>query len=167
MVMLAAMTGGAALSAGPELEWRWVYLPTNLLVDKNVDEGDRRSSARGQRGLQRRGADGQQIHALGPAAGALRGQRPPIRQAIRELKLACIVGVCPIGYSNDLLGRDANLAEGLPVRDAPFVADEGSLVAADDGVRMSTAASSSGRRTSPSAGASSISRARSASWTRR
>jgi hypothetical protein len=136
MVMLAAMTGGAALSAGPELEWRWVYLPTNLLVDKNVDEGIgilRRAANAGYNGVVLTDSKFMRWDRLPERYAANVGR---MRQAIRELKLACIVGVCPIGYSNDLLGRDANLAEGLPVRDAPFVADAGRLVAADDGVRL-------------------------------
>ena len=54
-----------------------------------------------------------------------------VRQACRDNKLACIACVCPIGYANDLLSRDPNLAEGLPVVDALFAAQGGRLIPAD------------------------------------
>jgi hypothetical protein len=38
-----------------------------------------------------------------------------------DLKLTIVPALFSIGYSNDLLSRDPNLAEGLPVKDAPFV----------------------------------------------
>jgi hypothetical protein len=41
-----------------------------------------------------------------------------------------------MGYSNDLLGRDVNLAEGLPVKDAPFIVQGGKLVPADDSCHL-------------------------------
>ncbi len=59
-----------------------------------------------------------------------------VRQACRDHKLACIACVCPIGYSNDLLAHDPNLAEGLPVVDAPFIAQGGRLIPVDDLARL-------------------------------
>ena len=58
------------------------------------------------------------------------------RRACRDRKLACIACICPIGYSNDLLSRDPNLAEGLPVVAARFVARGRRLLPADDSVRL-------------------------------
>ena len=52
-----------------------------------------------------------------------------IRAACRELKLKVIAVVCDQGA--DLLSNDPNLAEGMPVVDAPFVARGGALVPAD------------------------------------
>ena len=51
-----------------------------------------------------------------------------VRDAARRLGLQYIAGVAPIGYSNDLLSQDVNLAEGLPVQDAPFIVKGGKLV---------------------------------------
>ena len=52
-----------------------------------------------------------------------------IRDACRRLKLKVIAVVCDQGA--DLLSNEPNLAEGMPVIDAPFVARGGVLVAAD------------------------------------
>ena len=118
------------------MELRWVYLPTNLLVDKNLDEGTRileRAAKAGYNGVVLADSKFMRWDRL-PQRYAANVRR--FRQAVRDLKLACIACVCPIGYSNDLLSRDPNLAEGLPVRDAPFVADDGKLVPAADGTEI-------------------------------
>ncbi len=54
-----------------------------------------------------------------------------VREACRRLHLTLVAGVMPIGYSNSLLSRDPNLAEGLPVREAPFTVTGGQLLPAD------------------------------------
>jgi hypothetical protein len=133
---LAWSVAWARESAAAPLEHRWVYLATNLLVDKNVDEAVvllGRAAKAGYNGV-----------VLTDSKFMRWDQLPPrylqnvhrVRQACRDLKLACIAGVCPIGYSNDLLARDPNLAEGLPVVDAPFLAKAGRLVPADDSARL-------------------------------
>ncbi len=48
-----------------------------------------------------------------------------LKRLAAELKLEIVPGVFPIGWSNALLARDPNLAEGLPVRDALFVVRNG------------------------------------------
>src|SRR5262249_48042739 len=44
-----------------------------------------------------------------------------VRAAAAEHHVELIPTVFPIGYSSGLLAHDPNLAEGVPVRDAPFV----------------------------------------------
>ncbi len=51
-----------------------------------------------------------------------------LHDTCKRLKLKLIAGVMPMGYSNSLLSRDPNLAEGLPVRNAPFIVRNGMLV---------------------------------------
>ena len=53
-----------------------------------------------------------------------------IRAACRDLKLKVIA--CVLDQGMDLLSNDPNLAEGMPVVDAPFVARGGLLVPADN-----------------------------------
>ncbi len=48
-----------------------------------------------------------------------------IKTAAVQLGLEIIPMVCPIGNSNGLLSHNPNLAEGLPVRRAPFVVRDG------------------------------------------
>ena len=118
------------------LEHRWIYLATNLLVDKNVDDAlallDRAAKA-GYNGVVLTDSKFLRWDQL-PERYVQHVRR--VRQACRDRKLACIACVCPIGYANDLLSRDPNLAEGLPVVDAPFLAKGGRLVPSDDSARL-------------------------------
>lgn len=50
-----------------------------------------------------------------------------IRQMTRELGLDLYACVFPFGYADSLLWHDANLASGMPVKDAPLVARGGLL----------------------------------------
>src|SRR6185436_414726 len=56
-----------------------------------------------------------------------------------DLKLAIVPAVFSIGYSNDLLSRNPSLAEGLPVKEAPFVVKDGvATLEHDPAVRFNT-----------------------------
>lgn len=57
-----------------------------------------------------------------------------VRQACRDLKLELIA--CVLGQNMDLLSNDPNLAEGMPVVDAPFVLRDGRLVPADEDFKV-------------------------------
>ena len=134
--VLAETATSALESHAAPLEHRWVYLATNLLVDKNVEDAlallDRAAKA-GYNGVVLTDSKFMRWDQL-PERYVQNVRR--VRQACRDHKLACIACVCPIGYANDLLCRDPNLAEGLPVVDAPFVAKGGRLVPADDSARL-------------------------------
>jgi hypothetical protein len=125
-----------ASAADKELAHRWVYLATNLLVDKNVEEAVallERSAKAGYNGVVLTDSKFMRWDSLD--AKYLVNVRK-VRAACTRLKLECVVAVCPIGYSNDLLGRDPNLAEGLPVVDAPFVLKGGKFIPADDSCQL-------------------------------
>ena len=57
-----------------------------------------------------------------------------VREACRQMNLAFVTCVFPIGYSNDLLSRDPNLAEGLPVVNAPFIVKDNQIIPTDEPV---------------------------------
>ncbi len=57
-----------------------------------------------------------------------------LRQAARDLNLQFIISVCDQG--SDLLSSDPNLAEGMPVEDAPFVVRNHRLVPADEDMKL-------------------------------
>jgi len=48
-----------------------------------------------------------------------------VKELSRELGLEIIPCLFPMGYSSSILWHDPNLAEGLPVREAPFMVDNG------------------------------------------
>jgi hypothetical protein len=136
LALLVATTAFAVPSSAALLEHRWFYLATNLLVDKNVDDAIKlfeRAAKAGYNGVVLTDSKFMRWDDL-PEHYLANVRR--VRQSCRDHKLACIACVCPIGYSNDLLARDPNLAEGLPVVDAPFVAKEGRLVPANDSAQL-------------------------------
>jgi hypothetical protein len=127
---------GASPSLAASLQHRWIYLATNLLVDKNVEDAFQ---------LFDRAAKAGYNAVVLTDSKFMRWDRLPdhylvnvrrVRQACRDHKLACIACVCPIGYSNDLLARDPNLAEALPVVDASFIAKNGRLVPSDNSTHL-------------------------------
>jgi hypothetical protein len=109
----------------PRQRQLWLYCPTNLLVDDNVDKLD---------ALWRRAAKVGYSHVLlGDTKFCVLENMPEryfhnverVKKLAAELKLEIVPGVFPIGWSNALLAHDPNLAEGLPVRDALFVVHGG------------------------------------------
>jgi hypothetical protein len=100
---------------------RWVYAPFNLLDDRKV--GQLISIIR------RAGKSGYTGIVLADYKFATLRFQPPayfknlerVRRAAEDAKLEIIPAIFPIGYSNGLLAHDPNLAEGVPVKDAPFV----------------------------------------------
>ena len=103
----------------------WLYYPTNLLVDANVDKLEsifRRASKAGFTDV-----------LLGDSKFANLDRMPReyfrnvdrVKRIAGELHLELVPAVFPIGWSNALLNHDPNLAEGLPVRDQLFVVEHG------------------------------------------
>src|SRR5262249_27234391 len=55
-----------------------------------------------------------------------------VREAAAKHRIEVIPTVFPIGYSSGLLAHDPNLAEGVPVKDAPFVVQGRAAVPASE-----------------------------------
>lgn len=123
-----AGAGALAQTAG-ESPRRWIYLQTNLSVPDNIAKAEQllaRGEAAGYNGL-----------VLTDSKFSRLGQMPPDYFAnVQRLKASAashhieiIPTLFPMGWSNDLLSADPNLAEGLPVKEALFVVrgDEATL----------------------------------------
>lgn len=126
-----AVAGDAAEPARPSTVRGWLYLSTNLQPDKQVKETLallERVAAEGYTGVV---LTDYKFMRWDDVSGSYVRNCRTIRDACRRLKLELVAGVMPMGYSNSLLSRDPNLAEGLPVRDAPFNVTGGKLVPAD------------------------------------
>ena len=104
---------------------RWLYCPTNLLVDENVEK---------LATLWKRAAAADYTHILladskfcrlGELDARYFRNVERAKTLATDLKLRLVPALFPIGYSNDLLWTDPNLAESLPVRDTPFVVQNG------------------------------------------
>ncbi len=129
-VFSSLLACGAGL-AGERLPQRWVYLQTNLLVDKNVEEAlallDRAKKA-GYTHLAVADSKFTRWDSLGPGYVANCAR---LRRACTQRGIFMAACVCGMGYSNGELGHDPNLAEGLPVKDALFTVRAGGLVPSD------------------------------------
>lgn len=118
--------------AGAELADRWVYLATNFQVDQNVTDAlalIERSAKAGYNGMVVADSKFMMWDRVIPKYF---DNVRKVRDSLRSHGMKCIASVCPVGYSGGIMGHDPNLAEGLPVIDAPFVARGGKLVPSDD-----------------------------------
>jgi hypothetical protein len=120
--VLGSIAPGAPAAEKPQL---WLYYPINFLVDKNLDKA--------QQIWSRAAAAGYDHVLIADSKFARLGQMPRgyfkncdrARQIAADLKLQLVPAMFSIGYSNDLLSQDPNLAEGLPVKDQLFVVKDG------------------------------------------
>jgi len=122
---------GCAAAAPKPLEHRWLF------VMRNMGQADNLAATLAL--LPRAQAAG--YNAIVLSDGGLYGldENPPYRENVLTLQrearkhgLDLIPSVMPIGYSGAIIGRDRNLAEGLPVKDALFVARGRQAVLAPD-----------------------------------
>ena len=114
-----------AAAAAADTKERWVYLPANFQVDAEAN----RVIA-----LLKRAKDAGYTHALladskfarlGDVIDRYFTNAARVKQTAADLGLRLIPAVFPVGYSNNELYHDPNLAEGLPVKDALFVVQAG------------------------------------------
>lgn len=128
--ILVAGMAGSARAAEPPWTWLWVYAPRNFQVDKGVDDlialmG--RAKKAGYNGV-----------LIGDSKFGRIADRPDnyyvnlerTRKAAEDLGIELIPGVFPVGYSNDILQNNPQLAEGIAVRDCPMVVSGGKATVA-------------------------------------
>jgi hypothetical protein len=110
---------------------KWFYYSTNLLVDKNVDDLEtiwRRAAAAGYSKVLLTDSKFSRLHELDPRYFK---NVERVKKLAEDLKLEIVPAVCPVGYSNDLLGQDPNLIEAQPVKALPLIV-RGGIALIDD-----------------------------------
>ncbi len=125
---LTLVAAAAAVRAAPErlaLPKRWVYVATNLLVDENVDELDALMTRAAKDGFNGIALNDSKFGRLAEMDSRYFRNVERVKKAAKESGIEIVPGVAPIGYSESILGRDPNLAEALPVKDALFVVRNG------------------------------------------
>jgi hypothetical protein len=108
-----------------EVSRRWVYLQMNLQVADNVAQARQimqRASAAGYNGVVL--AD-YKLNILDRVPDFYFDHARQFQKDAREFNLEIIPAVAPIGYSDGLLAHAPDLAEGIPVREARFVVQDG------------------------------------------
>ncbi len=123
-LLLTLLTSGAIRPAEPprpRYQQRWFYAMHNLLVDSNVEDLIaliRRAGKAGYNGVVL--AD-YKFNILGRMPDRYFKNVARVKEAAAAERIEIIPCLFPIGYSAGLLAHDPNLAEGLPVLDAPFL----------------------------------------------
>ncbi len=110
-----------ALSGTAQAKERWVYVQSNLQLDAQADQLIalmQRARRCGYTHFLLRDSKFARLPEL-PKRYFQNAER--VKQAAQETGLQLVPAVFSVGYSNDLLWNDPNLAEGLPVKDALFV----------------------------------------------
>ena len=100
---------------------RWVYAPSNYQVDANADRVIalmKRAKACGYTHFLLTDSKFARVPTL-PKRYVANVER--VKAAAAGIGIEIVPGLFGVGYSNDLLSNDPNLAEGLPVKDAVFV----------------------------------------------
>lgn len=111
---------GSLASADEPIELRWVYVQQNLQVRENIPKVEailRRAAAAGYNGVVL--AD-YKLNVLDRVPEHYFTNAEQFKKICAELQLEIIPTVAGFGYSSGILAHDPNLAEGLPVQEAPF-----------------------------------------------
>lgn len=122
MLILAANLGGQSLAAPLE---RWVYAQVNLLVPAETERLEALMRRACPLGFTHFLLADSKFTRIPELDARYHNHLQRIRQVAGELGIEIVPAVFPVGYSNDLLWHDPNLAEGLPVREALFVVSNG------------------------------------------
>src|SRR5262249_23929189 len=121
LALSLAVCTSVAGADGPVYRQRWFYSQTNLQVGKNADDLValiRRASKAGYNGVVL--AD-YKLNILDRVPKHYFTNLEKVKAAAKEAGVGIIPAAVPVGYSSGLLAHDRNLAEGIEVKDAPFV----------------------------------------------
>jgi hypothetical protein len=141
--LLLLTSGGLAQAAKPASDPRTiaavklVFLGGNFLLDKEVDRCVKimkDAATAGYTGVLASDCKFSRWDQRGDQLAQYEDNVKRLRQAARDLNLQFIISVCDQGA--DLLSSDPNLAEGMPVEDAPFVVRNHRLVPADEDMKL-------------------------------
>ncbi len=128
MTLRIALALAVALGPAQEKPELWLYSPTNLQVDANVGKLDalwRRAAAAGYSKVLLADSKMAKLGDLGDMTKTYFRNVEAVKKLAAELNLDIVPALFNVGYSNNMLWHDPNLAEGLPVRNQLFVVKGG------------------------------------------
>ena len=103
----------------------WLYYSTNLLVEANLEKAKDVWARAAKVGYTHVLLADSKFSRLGEMDKRYFANVERAKRLAADLKLTLVPALFPVGYSNDLLSRNPNLAEGLPVKEQPFVVKNG------------------------------------------
>jgi hypothetical protein len=124
-LVLLLTVGLAAQAQEPRYADRWFYASFNLLVDKSADDLIALIKRAGKSGYNGMLLADYKFNILERMPDRYFKNVDRVKKAAGDERIEIIPAVFPIGYSNGLLAEDVDLAEGMPVTDAPFVVKDG------------------------------------------
>jgi hypothetical protein len=117
--LVAAPVAGA--QEKPLYRQRWFYAQMNLQVEKNADELVALIERAGRAGYNGVVLADFKLNILDRVPAHYFKNLARVQKAARAAGVEIIPAVFPVGYASGILIHDPNLAEGLPVKDAPFL----------------------------------------------
>ena len=109
----------------PKFARRWFYSMHNLQVDSAADELVGLIARAGEAGYNGVVVSDYKLNVLDRVPERYFENLERVRRAAEAAKVEIVPALFAVGYSSGLLAHDPNLAEGLPVVAAPFVAKGG------------------------------------------
>ncbi len=110
---------------------KWIYKATNLLVDKNVADLEQlleRGEAAGYTHMLLADSKNSRLADMDKRYFA---NVDRVKVAAAKHHIEIVPALFSVGYSNDILNRDVNLVEALPVKNLPMVVKHGEAVVDD------------------------------------
>lgn len=133
LIFLASV--GCACAA--EKKERWIYLPANFQVAAETERVEHLLERAAATGYTHALLQDSKFSRLTTVTQEYRPHVEKIKETARRLHIELVPAVFPVGYSNDILSHNPNLAEGLPVRDALFTVRNGvATITADPPVSL-------------------------------
>ena len=137
LFLLLVLTGFCIPTAhAAEKPQLWLYYPINFLVDKNLDKAQEIWARAAAAGYTHVLISDSKFNRLAQMPKGYFKNCARAKQMAADLKLQLVPALFSVGYSNDLLSQDPNLAEGLPVKEQPFVVKDGVLTPASPALRF-------------------------------
>ncbi len=115
------LAGRGLAAEEPKLSQRWLYLASNLLVAENVDNAEKLLARAGAAGYNGVVLADYTLNILDRMPARYFRNVERFQGAAQKHGLEVIPCVGAFGYSEGILAHNPNLAEGLPVKDAPLI----------------------------------------------
>ncbi len=110
----------------------WIYCPANFLVESECKRVHRVMEQAASAGYTHVLVSDSKFSRLHEMDKRYFNHIAELRAKAAELKLVLVPACCPVGYSNDLLALNPNLAEALPVKDSSYVVENGVAIHVPD-----------------------------------
>ena len=104
---------------------KWIYVAKNLAVDTSIDEIEQLMKTGQASGYDHMLLADSKFSRLAEMNAPYFRNVERVKALSAKYQIEIVPAVFPVGYSNDILGRDVNLIEALPVKGVPLTVQGG------------------------------------------